>query len=170
MMPSPKLHYEHDVLRGRLALIDEWVAYLPGARYTLAHIIQAVAARFDDHAEREEALLFGLHLGAQRLPAFVTELPDAHREYRARMASLLTQLLARDEPLDERAAVLARDLASDLQEHLVQEETHLFPLLDRYVREMPRRLFTRISTRQGRYGRAIGGLSADTSIWRAVIA
>jgi len=54
MEPCDELRYDHEVLRGKLYLLEEHLSCLSIARLTLLSITDSLSAWLLSHAEREE--------------------------------------------------------------------------------------------------------------------
>ena len=130
MTASAELWYEHDLLRGKLALLEEWLPCLPDALHTVRRMAWSLASCLANHLEREEALLFDLWTESRELSAAsIQALLRDHRQYGARL-TLLLELLSTTDGSPELAPVHAQPLIKELREHMAKEEQRLFPALD----------------------------------------
>ncbi len=138
MEPTAELLYDHEVLRGKLALLEEHLPALPIAGFIMWRLTDSLAACLRSHTAREEHLLASLIPHRVSLPAeFVQRLLDEHENQRTRLA-ILHALLTEGRPDSEaQIRMQAGELIQELREHMVKEEIQLFPLMDqgRYERE-----------------------------------
>jgi iron-sulfur cluster repair protein YtfE (RIC family) len=133
MRPSDELRYDHEVLRGKLDLLEEELPSLPRLRVSVSKLTDSLASCLRSHAEREERLLAGVT--SPRIDPFLNHplqhVHDDHLNERIRLA-VLHGLLA-GEPSAPQGQVItqASDLIKELREHMAEEEACVFPLLDR---------------------------------------
>lgn len=122
MRRSDEFRDDHDALRSKLSLLQEYVSYLPLAHLTLLSLVNSLKQDLQSHARREEQVL-----GAC---AAVPRLREEHGHALARLESL-RQLLVRREPADEPRIVEETFLlVKELREHVTREEREWFPLMD----------------------------------------
>lgn len=110
------LLYDHEVLRGKLALLEELLPSLRTTPYTIARLTESVVACLSRHSEEEGAL------AEARSPECAQRLREAHRELQARAEILLELVSPTAESDDERAILHAGYLVHDLRRHLAEEE------------------------------------------------
>lgn len=130
MQPSDELLYDHAVLRGKLALLED---YLPSAHdvpATLALLTDSLACCLRAHDAREEHLLEGLSV-RPRSPAdaVIRRLHDEHDNQRIRLAILHELLTRPGGPPGDQAAAQAEYLIRDLRKHMAEVEA-IFPTLN----------------------------------------
>ena len=126
-----ELWYEHDVLRGKLALVEARLACLPDGCYTLAQLIRGLLQALRHHTFHEEALLLSRRRAfPDRFPSAFAQLACDHRDDEARLRVLLDRLEHGDCASDHALARQGRTLVSALREHLAVEETEFFPLFE----------------------------------------
>ena len=118
------LLYDHEVLRGKLALLEELLPSLRTTPYTIARLTGSLVACLRRHSEEEEACAEACS------PESAQRLRDEHRELQAR-ADLLLTLVSPTAELDEEQAILqAGYLVRDLRRHLAKEEALASRALD----------------------------------------
>ena len=131
MKPSDELRYDHDVLRGKLYLLEEHLPCLSVARLTLSSITDSLSAWLQSHAEREERLFASQAVDHERpLATALLQLQANHDHALARLAVLHQLLACREPAAAEQAIIEASALTQELQEHMTQEERDYFPLID----------------------------------------
>ncbi|MBI2104103.1 MAG: hypothetical protein HYT90_00780 [Candidatus Omnitrophica bacterium] len=109
--------YDHEVLRGKLALLEELLPSRYVAPYTVTRLVESIIAALRRHAEEGER-------AAQALtPESAERVREEHRRLQAR-AALLLELVSPAAAIDEEHAVThIRYFLSDLRRHLTEEET-----------------------------------------------
>lgn len=119
------LQYDHEVLRGKLALLEELLPSLRAMPYTIARLTECIVCCLRRHIEEEEDLM------AFRRPAEAPALRTVHRELLAR-AEILLGLLDpnKAEILEPQTAVQAGYLIQDVRVHLAEEEIRTRPLFE----------------------------------------
>jgi hemerythrin-like domain-containing protein len=132
MKPGEEFQYEHEVIRGKLALLEEQLPWVDDVCFSVAHLIDSLAAFLRCHTAKEERFFAGLHLPYGSPQAeFVCRLQGEHENHRTRLA-ILHELLTQSGPAPmEQIAVQADYLIRDLREHMAFEEACLFPEIDR---------------------------------------
>ena len=136
MKPSDELRYEHEVLRAKLALLEEWVPYFCVTPLTLRRLVISLADHLRAHAEHEERCL-GVLRGGASVPTqtLLDHLHDDHVNHRTRLA-ILHDLVSRDgAQAQEQLLIQAGAFIRALREHMAMEEAQLFPLLDEMEHE-----------------------------------
>ena len=119
------LQYDHEVLRGKLALLEELLPSSHAMPYTIARLTDTIVACLRRHIEEEEDLM------ALRRPAEAPALRAVHRELLAR-AEILLELLdpCKAALFEPQTAVQAGYLIQDLRVHLAEEEIRTRPLFE----------------------------------------
>lgn len=133
MQPTDELRYDHEVLRAKLALLEDDLPLLPALRVTVSRLTDSLATCLRAHTEREEQLLdrLGLQDSRRPLPADTLQhLHDAHENQRTHLA-ILHDLLTQPAPAsDARIAAEAASFVEELRQHLTEEERTCFPAVE----------------------------------------
>jgi len=131
MKPSDELRYDHEVLRGKLFVLEEHLPSCHDCGCMLSRLTDSLAGCLRSHTEREERVFAAL-AWEQGRPAgeALQHVHDEHENQRTRLA-ILHELLTRAAPAsEEQVASQASCLAKDLREHMAMEERQLFPIID----------------------------------------
>lgn len=131
MHASEELRYDHEVLRGKLMLLEERAPSVRECPCTFSRLTDSLATCLRSHTEREERLL-AMSALRQGEPQRVRlqHLHDEHENHRTRLAILHDLLSQPESASEEQIIAQASDLANDLREHMAREERQVFPLLD----------------------------------------
>ena len=134
MNPAADLWYDHEVLRGKLAILEDFLPALVGAPCTISRLTDSLATCWHAYIERE-ARLFDIAMRQQDEPpqALIQRLHDDHENQRTRLAILHALLTDCKAVSEEQVLAQAAELIRDLREHMVEEEAALFPLLEEHI-------------------------------------
>ena len=134
MPTTDELRYDHEVLRGKLFLLEEHLPCLCVARLTLLSIVNSLSAWLLLHTQREERA-FAARATERPIADLLKQLEDAHDRQLSRLA-VLHELIRRAGP-DNYDYVLAatKALLQDFRQQMAQEELECFPALDRAPEE-----------------------------------
>ena len=139
MDPAEDLRYEHEVLRGKLAMVEEFLPSFCDAPFLVAQLTDALAACWHAHTEREERLLDALMRHRyEPPPVSLQRLHDEHENQRMRLAVLHTLITAGGAASGDQVATQAGYLIKELREHMAREEEEMFPVIGRPVAAAPR--------------------------------
>ena len=131
MKRTDELWYDHEVLRSKLALLEEYLPVRSYGLYTVTRLTDALAESLRSHVEREERMF--AHLaphGETELAGPIQHAHDDHDNERIRLA-VLHGLLTRPEPVsDEQVTIQASYLIQDVRDHMAREEAELFPVIE----------------------------------------
>ena len=136
MRPSDALWDDHEVLRARLALLEEWVPLVRITPCMLWLLVDLLAKDLRRHTAKEERLTAALASGidAQSVSR-IQHLQDDHDNQRTQLAILHELLEHCGEGSAEAVFVQATHLINDLREHMAKEEQGLFWLIDQECEE-----------------------------------
>ena len=128
------LQYDHEVLRGKLAILEDFLPALIAVPCTISRLTDSLATCWHAHTEREERLLDALMRQQDTPPlSLIQQLHDEHENQRTRLAILHALLTDCTGASEEQVMAQAGELIRDLREHMAEEEAALFPLLEEYI-------------------------------------
>ena len=132
MKPTDELRQDHQLLRAELALLEQQLQALRGARSTVSRLSDSLASCLRFHTERQERLLARLASRGEDLPVeAVQHLHDEHENQRTRLAVLHEFLARQESPVEDQIVARASEMIEELRAHMLNEEEQLFPVIDR---------------------------------------
>jgi len=132
MKPTDELRHDHQLLRAELALLEQQLQALRGARSTVSRLSDSLASCLRFHTERQDRLLARLASRGEELPSeAVQHLHDEHENQRTRLAVLHEFLARQDSPVEDQIVARASEMIEDLKAHITGEEERLFPVIER---------------------------------------
>ncbi len=133
MKPSEKLRHDHEVLREKLALLEQYLPSFQTAPLTIVRMADSLAHCLQLHNDLEERLLSHLASARENVPVDVIEHLHCDHQGQQLQLAMLYELLSQDEPMafEEQVMAQASYFLDDLREHMTLEEVQLFPVLDR---------------------------------------
>ena len=130
MKSSDELRYDHEVLRGKLYLLEEHLPCLSIARPTLTSIVDSLSAWLLAHAQREERV-FAARATERPIADMLPKLEASHDRQLSRLA-ILHELFMRSGPIAyDYILTAATALIQDFREQMIREEQECFPVIDR---------------------------------------
>lgn len=125
MTLSDEFRDEHDALRSKLLLLQEYASYLPLAYLTLLSLVNSLKQSLQAHTLREEQAL--------EAGAAMPHLREEHAHALARLETLRRLLVRREPDGESRIVEETFLLVKELREHMTCEERECFPLMDRGI-------------------------------------
>jgi hypothetical protein len=119
MSPRAELQYDHDVLRAKLAILEDYLPQLEERQGSTLRLADSIACCLRAHSEREEAFL---DRPSGPPPSSAQQLHDEHLNHRMRLAVFHALLAERMPQAKEQVVEQARHLITDLQDHFAKEE------------------------------------------------
>jgi len=128
-----QLQHEHDILRAKLALLENALRVGPEACFAIRELVYTISRRLAEHEEREEVQLYPLlH---ETLPEaedqFARSLAVQHEEHQSLLRALHRLTLRGMRMPLMTVADLVQQLTASLREHMAREERLLFPIAAR---------------------------------------
>ena len=132
MSVREELSRDHQILRAKLDLLEQWLPHTHAAPFTLLHLIRTIARRLQQHTEREHAAIesrsSARHGQASPLTGYLFH---DHRDQDETL-TILEELLAKGRACEvDHVITYATHLIDSLRDHMANEEAALFPLADR---------------------------------------
>jgi hemerythrin-like domain-containing protein len=131
MSVREELLHDHQVLRAKLDLLEQWLPHAHAAPFTLLNLVRTIARRLHQHTERERAVMERLSSArhGQASPPTDRLLHD-HRDQDETL-TILEELLAKGRACEaDHVITYATHLIDSLREHMADEEERFFPLLE----------------------------------------
>ena len=131
MSTTEDLSQDHQILRAKLDLLEQWLPYAHAAPFTLLNSIRTIARRLQQHTEREHAAIESLSSArhGQASPPISRLLHD-HRDQDETL-TILEELLAKGRACEaDHVITYATHLIDSLREHMADEEERFFPFLE----------------------------------------
>ena len=132
MSTREDLSHDHQILRAKLDLLEQWLPHTHATPCTLLNLIRAIARRLQQHTEREHAaieLLSSAGHGQASPP--ISHLLHDHRDQDETL-TILEEFLAKGRACEvDQILAYGAHLIDSLREHMADEEASLFPIVDK---------------------------------------
>ena len=126
-----RLKRDHGLLRSKLDIIERVLEMGSSAWYVLHELSFTLARQLQDHLKREEALVVACR---RYLPPHVlAEVSSEHHDEPIHLRTINHLFISQAGHSLDRIRPILRDVIRGLRHHMGEEETHLFPLLERLL-------------------------------------
>jgi len=131
MSVREELLNDHDILRAKLAQLEQWLPHTHAAPFSLLSLIRTIARRLQQHTEREHAAIESLSYARDGRASPPTDhLLHDHRDQDETL-TILEELLAKGRACQaDHVITYATHLIDSLREHMADEEERFFPFFE----------------------------------------
>lgn len=135
MEPIERLRRDHQVLRSKLDVMDVALRMGEGTWFVLREMVHSLASQLRDHLRREEELVARCRTLTAGERAALDRSHVEHRDEPERLRELHRLFLQEEVIPFPKLAAMLRQVIDGLRRHMADEETELFPLLERLLKE-----------------------------------
>ena len=126
-----RLKRDHQILRSKLDAVETVLDMGSQGWYVLHELSFTLARQLQDHLKREEALLMACRRYAP--PHVLAEVSVEHHDEPIHLRTINHLFVSQVGHSLDRIRPALRDVIRGLRHHMAEEETHLFPLLERLL-------------------------------------